>query len=421
MSEENVRGRVHVIGAGIAGLAAAVKLTAAGCTVVVHEMAGQAGGRCRSFDDASFGRRIDNGNHLLLSGNGEVMAYLAAIGASNSIWQPQQATFPFVDLKTTQRWSIRPGKGRIPFWLFDSKRRAPGSTAFQHLAALKLLWASGSATVADCFDADSRLYKQFWEPLAVAVLNTKPEEAAACLLLPVLKQTLGRGEAACRPCVPKVGLSESLIDPALSFIIGRGGDIRFHQRVRNFGFVEDRVVEIGVDDSCVTLAENDSVVLATIPETAAELVPGLSVPTQYRAIVNAHFLLETPVEGPGFVGVINAFSQWVFVRGDIASVTISAATGLAEQGTEEIASRLWPEVCQVLGLTPRPLPSYRIIKEKRATIAQTPKQELQRPPTRTSWKNLMLAGDWTATGLPATIEGAVLSGNTAATAILQTR
>jgi len=413
--------RVHIIGAGLAGLAAAVKLTAAGRAVRMYEVAGHAGGRCRSFDDAALGRRIDNGNHLLLSGNGEAMAYLAAIGASDTMWQPRQAAFAFVDLETDQRWSIRPGKGRLPFWLFDSDRRVPGSTAFQYLAALKLLWAPASATVADCFDANSPLYKQFWEPLAIAALNSKPEEAAARLLLPVLMQTLGRGEVACRPCIPRVGLSESLIDPAVAFIAAKGGDIRFHQRINHFGFGGDRLDHLDVDDGRVTLAENDFVVLAGPPETASELVPELTVPQQYRAIVNAHFLLENPVADPNFTGVINAFSQWIFVRGNVASVTISAATGVIDQGAEKTASRLWPEVCRVLGLAALPLPPYRIIKEKRATIAQTPAQELRRPPTATRWNNLMLAGDWTATGLPATIEGAISSGNKAAAAILRNR
>ncbi len=409
---------VHIIGAGLAGLAAAVSLTKAGRPVILYEMAGHAGGRCRSFDAPRLGRRIDNGNHLMLSGNGQAMAYVDAIGAADSLWRPPRAAFRFADLKTGYRWSIRPGRGPLPLWLFDKSRRVPGSTAGQHLAVLKLLWAPATATVAECFDTDSPFYKLFLEPLAIAVLNTNPHEAAARLLLPVLQQTLGRGEAACRPCIPRQGLSESLIDPALEFIRAGGGDIRFHQRVRNFRFGTGRLDGFALDDAAVSLAGDDTVIVATPPDTAAELIPGLNAPRQYRAIVNAHFVLDKPVLEPGFIGLVNGASQWLFRRDTIASVTVSAASDLVDQETDAIAALLWPEINQLLEAPELPLPPYRIIKEKRATIAQTPVQEMLRPPTETSWKNVLLAGDWTATGLPATIEGAITSGNTAATAIL---
>lgn len=419
MTRDGGAGAVHIIGAGLAGLAAAVALTRAGLAVTLYEMAGHAGGRCRSLHAPTLGRRIDNGNHLMLSGNGQAMSYLKTIGALDTLWQPHEAAFAFVDLQTTKRWLIRPGAGPIPMWLCDKNRRVPEATVFQHLAALKLLWAPRSASVADCFDTSGPLFRLFVEPLTIAVLNTNPYEAAASLLLPVLQQTLGRGEAACRPCIPMQGLSESLIDPALAFIGAGGGEIRYHNRVRSFRFSGGGLVEILLDDATVTLARNDTVIVATPPETTAGLLPDLNVPQQHRAIVNAHFMLDKAVQEPGFVGVIGGHSQWVFVRDVMASVTISAATELLDFGSEKIASLLWPEVCQVLGLPVSILPPFRIIKEKRATIAQTPAQEALRPPTGTRWENLFLAGDWTATGLPATIEGAVLSGNKAADAVLQ--
>ncbi len=409
---------VHIIGAGLAGLAAAVNLTRAGLRVVVYERAGHGGGRCRSFLSPALGRALDNGNHLMLSGNDQAMAYVETIGASETLWRAPRAAFSFADLATGRRWSIRPGRGRLPWWLLDKNRRVPGSTVAQHLAALKLLSASPGATVADCFDTDGALYRLFVEPLAIAVLNTDPQEGAASLLVPVLKQTLGRGAAACLPCIPKQGLSETLVDPALEFIRAGGNEIRFQARVKNFSFRGDRLAGFQVDDQMIALADDDRVIVATPPDGAVELIPDLVVPRQYRAIVNAHFVLQEPVREPGFLGLINGFSQWVFVRHDMASVTISAATDLVERATEDIALLLWPEVCQALDLPEAPLPPYSIIKEKRATIAQTPVQERLRPGTVTKWRNLYLAGDWTATGLPATIEGAILSGNGAARSVL---
>jgi uncharacterized protein with NAD-binding domain and iron-sulfur cluster len=118
------------------------------------------------------------------------------------------------------------------------------------------------------------------------------------------------------------------------------------------------------------------------------------------------------------LGIINGFSQWLFVRRDMASVTISGADELADHAAASIAERMWPEVCRALNLGEKPLPRYRILKEKRATFAQTPANAALRPGVRTRWRNLFLAGDWTATGLPATIEGSLRSGRSAARAVL---
>lgn len=421
MTPGGTGGTVHIIGAGLAGLAAAVRLMAAGRPVIIYEMAGQAGGRCRSFHDTTLGRRIDNGNHLLLSGNGEAMSYIAAIGASDTLWRPRRAAFEFVDLETDRRWSIRPGRGRLPLWLLDQTRRTPGSTALEHLAALKLAWAPASATVADCFDTASPLYRRFWRPLTIAVLNTEPQEAAAGLLWPVLKQTIGRGEAFCRPCIPRRGLSDSLIDPAVKFIGDRAGNIFFRRRLVALEFVGKRIGRLVFNDGPVGLADNEAVIFAAPAEAAAGLLPGLRVPTRFSAIVNAHFLLKEQVPEPGFSGLINANCQWLFVRRDMVSATVSAAAGMVELDSDKIAALLWPEISRVMGGANFPLPRYRIVKERRATIAQIPAQEPLRPATKTPWSNLMLAGDWTATALPATIEGAILSGHKAAAAILRTR
>ena len=119
-----------------------------------------------------------------------------------------------------------------------------------------------------------------------------------------------------------------------------------------------------------------------------------------------------------FLGLIGGTAQWLFVRGEIASLTVSAATDLAAEPAAAIALSTWPEVVLALGLEGKELPAYRVVKEKRATFAQTPDQVLRRPPTRSSIANLHLAGDWVDTGLPATIEGAIRSGEMAAEAVL---
>jgi hypothetical protein len=226
-------GTVHVVGAGLAGLAAAVRLAAAGRRVAVHEAGDHAGGRCRSYFDATLGCRLDNGNHLVLSGNRRTLAYLELIGARASLVGPGEARFPFVDLATGMRWVLRPNRGRLPWWLLRRDRRVPGTRAADYLEAWRLLAAAERDTVAARLDAGRPLYRCLWAPLAIAALNTQPEDGSARLLWRILRLTLGAGGAHCRPMVPAEGLSESFVDPALARL---GGAVRFGRRLRELGF-----------------------------------------------------------------------------------------------------------------------------------------------------------------------------------------
>ncbi|MGF1641096.1 MAG: hydroxysqualene dehydroxylase HpnE [Rhodospirillales bacterium] len=413
-------GRVHVIGAGLSGLSAAVRLASAGWPVRVYEAAGHAGGRCRSFFDAALGRRIDNGNHLVLSGNENTRAYLEAIGAGARLRGPERAEFPFVDLETGARWTVRPGAGPLPWWILSPSRRVPGSRPWEYLRVLRLAFARREATVAECLDGGGTLFRRFWEPLAVAALNASAAEAAAVLLWPVVRETFGRGEAACRPRIADPGLSECFVDPALSMLAAAGAEVRFGCRLRAIVFDDGGLAALAfAGGETVTLAGGDRVVLAVPPGVAAALLPGVETPRDSRAIVNGHFLLAGDRRCPPILGVIGGLCQWVFVRGDVASVTVSAADALADEEGEAIATRMWRDVIGALDLGAAPLPPYRIVKEKRATFAQTPSAMGHRPGVRTRWSNLLLAGDWTDTGLPATIEGSVRSGHKAAMSILE--
>src|SRR6266404_5492128 len=131
-------GIVHIVGAGLAGLAAAVRLAGAGRKVVLHEASGHAGGRCRSYFDTELGCRIDNGNHLLLSGNHAALDYLERVGALGTLEGPSKAIFPFIDAATGQRWTVEPNRGPVPWWILQENRRVPGSRATDYLAALAL-------------------------------------------------------------------------------------------------------------------------------------------------------------------------------------------------------------------------------------------------------------------------------------------
>jgi hydroxysqualene dehydroxylase len=155
---------------------------------------------------------------------------------------------------------------------------------------------------------------------------------------------------------------------------------------------------------------------AVPPYTAASLVRGLEAPTEFRAIVNAHFRVEPPAGAPPILGVLNGTVQWIFSFPGRVSITISAGDELIDAPREELAKTMWADVARVTGLPPA-LPPWQIVRERRATFAATPAQDSKRPSAKTQWRNFALAGDWTNTGLPATIEGAIRSGNRAAALI----
>jgi len=403
----------HIIGAGLAGLSAALKLTARGETVIVHEATAFAGGRCRSYHDASLGMTIDNGNHLLLSGNRAALDYLRGIGAEHRLVGPPAAEFPFVDVATGQRWTLRFNDGRVPFWIFDPARRAPGTRALDYLALARLFWAPAGKTVGAVMACDGTLYWRLVEPLLLAALNIDPPQGSARLASAVIRETLAAGGRACRPLIARDGLGATLIEPALAGLQQRGATVRFEHQLRAIRFGTKRVDALDFGGETIALADDDVIILAVPPYAAASLVRGLTVPTEFRAIVNAHFRIEPPAAQPPILGVLNGAIQWLFAFPGHLSVTISAGDRLIDTPREELAKTVWAEVAKVTNL-PDALPPWQIVRERRATFAATPEQELRRPGAETAWRNLVLAGDWTNTGLPATIEGAIRSGNRAA-------
>ncbi len=406
-----VKGRIHVVGGGLAGLAAALALVEAGRAVTVYESGPQCGGRCRSYFDRELGCRIDNGNHLLLSGNHASMGYLDRVGARHTLAGPRAPMFPFLDVRSGQRWTVRPNAGPIPWWVLVPSRGVPGAGLRDYAALLRLARAGANDTVAGLLPHNA-LYERLIEPLAVSALNTPADQGSARLLWSVVAGSLAKGGSHCVPCFPRDGLSESFIDPGVARIIALGGTVNTSRRIAALALEDGRVARLEGPEP-VVVGPDESVVLAVPAPVAASLLPGLSVPNEHEAILNLHFRIDAAPGEAGFMGLIGGLAEWVFVKPGVVSVTISAANRLLERESEWLASSVWQEVCTAIGIV-APMPPWRVIREKRATFAATPEQHKRRPSATSGLPNLVLAGDWTDTGLPATIEGAIRSGFAAA-------
>ncbi len=407
----------HIIGAGMAGLAAAIRLHRKGVAVQVYESAARAGGRCRSYVDQALGQQIDNGNHLLMSGNRSALSYLEDIGARDTLISPQRALFPFVDLKTGQRWTLAPNTGPLPWWILQAERRVPDTKLSDYRGALSIFLASADKTVADVLDTSGPFYHRFWEPLTLAALNCAPERGQARLLRAVLAETFAKGEQACRPLVARDGLGPSFVDPALRLLEWSGRPVCFNARLRALVQQQRRVTALDFGDHTVPVGPQDKVIVALPPARITPIVPWITPPGEGEPIINAHYRLAEPIKMDSEVpvlGLINATAHWIFVRGNIISLTISAGGLLANTPEDELLELFWGEVRQALNLHNLTFEAARLIREKRATFDQSPASVARRPKAETRLRNLFLAGDWTDTGLPATIEGAIRSGHKAA-------
>jgi hydroxysqualene dehydroxylase len=410
----------HIIGAGISGLSAAVRLANANYSVHVHEATQTTGGRCRSYFDAATNLMIDNGNHLLLSGNSHALAYARSIGTEAGLVGPKRAQFPFVDVSTGQRWQLDLGDGRLPFWVFDEARRVPDTGLLDYLALMPLIWAGTDKLVGKTIPCEGTLYRRLVQPLLLAALNVDPAEGSAGLAGAIVRETLLAGGQACRPLIARDGLSSVLIEPAVKLLQDKGATVRLGHELREFVMRGDHVGELKFGDDTISLAPDDVVVLAVPPRPAASLLPGLKTPTKFRAIVNAHFRFDPPRDAPAILGVVGGLVEWLFAFPQRLSVTISNGDRLVDMPREELAQAIWRDVCKAGGMQGE-LPPWQIVRERRATFEATPEQNALRPGPVTAYKNLFLAGDWTDTGLPATIEGSVRSGDRAADLVLARR
>lgn len=406
--------RTHIVGAGIAGLSAALAVTAEGGEAVLYEAAPHAGGRCRTIHPAD-GFVHDNGTHVLFTANRRALSLLKDVGARDRWVEPEPKGLPLHDLKT----GIARRVGLSPWsWLLPSRR--PHGLGLADLSRIaRLAFPLQDCPVASIF-GNRPIMESLIEPLTVAVLNTPASEASASRLALALRQMLW--PRACRLLVASNGLSEDLVQPAIEALQARGVPVLAGQRLRTLLTNGSRAIGLALTDRTVALGPDDRVILALPPYEIQRLLPVLPVPQGFEPILNVHYRMPGLVQ-PRFIGFTGALAQWMLVRPNHVSVTVSAAHEVIDASADHLASTIWREIAptlQGLGLDAAidRQREARVVKEKRATIRQAA-SPLPLPPLR-PLANLALAGDWLGS-LPATIESAVVSGEEAVAVLRHAR
>jgi len=401
-------GLIHIVGAGIAGLSAAIAAVEAGDTVRLYEAAPHAGGRCRTVTGAD-GFTHDNGAHVLLSANHAARGLIDLIGAQDGWIEPEPRGLPVYDAHTRRLSRI----GLSP-WSWMARDKRPPGLGLADLPGLARLAAPLADRPIGPLFTGSALHHQLIEPLTVAVLNTPASRASSARLGRALRRVMRPGGA--RLLVARNGLGPDLVDPAIAWLAHHGVELRTGMRLRAVEAQDGRATALVFAGETIRLNGGDRVILALPPAEIARLFPQTHAPTRFEPIINAHFALDEPLPTeavPRFVGLVGALAQWVLVRADHLSVTVSAAEDRIADDPERLLARIEAEIMPALaaaGVACRIGERRRLVKEKRATMTQDAGGAVYRP--RPPLRGLAFAGDWIGP-LPATIEAAVLSGQNA--------
>lgn len=439
---------VLVVGGGFAGLAAALRLADRGISVRLVEKRPILGGRAYSVEGRDGGHAVDNGQHLLMGCYARALSFLDRIGATPDLeMQPRLrvalahpvrgiATFASAPLPSPFHLSL----GVMQYShlsLAERARMLVGATAFVLRCRRGRDGRLGELTVAEAL---TRLGQRemaracFWNPLAIAVLNELPERASAALFAEVLRRVFFARSAASRIIFPRIGLSNLYAKSAARAIDQAGGTVETRRVARELVLRGERIDRLSFHDG--SALEASAYVLAVPPPALVELLPeearhqfpfAETVRLRSSPIVSVHLWFAERIPTPRMIGFLEGPIHWLFTppmqpeKGRYVTLVSSGAHDLVERDPDEIVRIALFELSRYLpAMASLHLADSLVTKERAATFATTPAEQKDRPGTCTPIRNLFLAGDWTDTGLPATIESAVESGERAATAVART-
>lgn len=437
-----------VVGGGFAGIAAAAEMAGRGLSVVLLESRPYLGGRARSFVHRDTGDIIDNGQHLLMGCYTHTLALLRTLGTPALLAAQPRMRVDFVDADGSRHpfdTSRLPGKAGTVLGLL----RLSGLSAAEKFRAVRFallverrLVQPGTLSVAEFLHRhgqSQRVVERFWEPIVLATLNAHPRDASAVLLVEVLRRAFFADARSSQLLFPAAGLSE-LLAPFPQWLDARGGKV-LHQAADTVLTEGNRAVGIATEQGPLYA---DTIISCVPPRAFARLLPDHPVLWEpdtlpdagYSPIVSVYLWFDWEFLPERFVAMLGTTIQWIFNRrllcdapagvrarypGHIA-LTISAADAVVNSPAEAIVDRCMAELHRAFPASREAtLLHSQVVKEKLATIRATPEVNRRRPGALTLLDNLFLAGDWTDTGLPATIEGACQSGVMAARAALDRR
>lgn len=429
--------RVAIIGAGYAGLAAAVELTGKGIAVTVFERSRILGGRARVADIQ--GMSLDNGQHILIGAYRETLRLMRQVGADSQrllLRQPLTLEYPGHLRIAAPRWPA-------PLHLAAALLGAQGISWSDKLAAIRFMQSlkkqhfqlptemndCSVGTLLDAHRQPARLRSYLWEPLCVAALNTPPDIASAQVFLNVLRDSLAAERSCSDLLLPCIDLSSLFPLPAARYVTAHGGQIVCESAIRGIDYHSSEGYTLRLDNG--DSGDFSHVIIAVAPYHVAPLVEKFAQLAAIRQQIDE--LHHEPITtcylaypprirlSEAMLGHAEGIAQWLFDRGQLGgpsgllAAVISARGRHLELSNQELSERIHAEIATVLPDLPSPLWS-QIVTEKRATFSCT--AGLVRPSTRTPLTGLLLAGDYVASDYPGTLESAVRSGIQAAKSIL---
>lgn len=422
-----------IIGGGFAGLSAASFLADKGIKVHLLEASPKLGGRAYSFIHNNQNDIIDNGQHILMGCYKNTFDFLKLIGAENKISFQKNLKINFIESGGREH-NLDSSKLFYPINLLSAILHYTAIDFGERISILKLfsklLFADpkkyNNITAADWLKNEKqseRIIKSLWEIIIVGTLNTTAEKASAEMLIKILKEIFYTGRKSTVIVLPETGLSEMYCDDSKNFLKNNGGSISLSEKVIDLEIKEEKIKKVITNKD--VYSDFDFVISAVpfhsfqkiINDSRIENVSQLEI--EYSPILTVHLWLSNNPFTENFYGLIDSKIHWVFNHGKHITLVTSAANMLIDMTEEEITKIIYSELENYFPIFSQSFVTEKLLlKEKRATFIPTVELTERRHKLKFSYKNFFIAGDWTNTGLPSTIEGAVVSGRAAADSVI---
>jgi squalene-associated FAD-dependent desaturase len=433
--------KVCIVGAGMAGLSSAVFLKKHGIDVILIESSPHPGGRVYSYFDSQLGDYVDNGQHILASWYYSTLELLRITGTINKLKFQEQMEVNLADIRGEQ-FLFKCPKLPPPLHLLSGIWKYKALKLNDMLGIIRLvnflllkkyeddeLKAIDLTELFNITNQPQNLIKMFWEPFVLAVFNSKPKDVCAWYFSNIVRNGFFKKDGA-NLILPLDSLNSIFVDGCVKYLDERKAPVMLQTRVNCFNFNNNKVKSVILSGGNEIKADY---YISAVPFFEFKNIVGDDIFTKHynginnltaSPIINIHHKIKNngkEVLNCDFIGMLGTVMQWVFkVKEDRICMIISSANEEIDMDKEELLEMSKKELNQCLPAFKDVEFVYsRVIKEKRATFLPDIKSIGSRPSNKTMFDNFFIAGDWTDTGLPSTIESAVLSGKNCADEIIK--